>query len=140
MERADLAVDRSGRVYERYGSTILAVSAIFGIVAAVITAIPPAYIWSSPFFENTYAIVGALGVASVGFYVFALVMTLVPFRRNERWAWFTLWMLPLLWLAQFVLATDLRYYLVLAIITAFGLILPYRRFFFRREEHSPRVS
>jgi hypothetical protein len=72
---------------------------------------------------------GVLGITSVGLYVFALVMTLVPYRKNERWAWYTLWMLPLLWLTQFVLAQDLPYFLVLAVITAAGLILPYRKFF-----------
>ena len=50
---------------------------------------------------------GALGIALVGFNILALVMTLIPYRRGERWAWFTLWMLPLLWVSQFVLSPDL---------------------------------
>ena len=68
----------------------------------------------------------------LGFNVFALVVTLVPFKRHERWAWYALWMLPLQWLAQFVFFPDLAY-LTLALLTTVGLILPYRRFFPREQ-------
>ena len=129
VQQGDIVVDGGRRNYERYGWVILSASAILGIFAAVLTAIPPMYVFSSPFFENMYPIMGALGIASVGFNIFALVMALIPYRRYERWAWYALWLLPLMWLSQFVLAPDLYYYLVLAIITTVGLILPYRRFF-----------
>jgi hypothetical protein len=126
----DTELGKGERAYEKYGWIMLATSAIFGIIAAVLTAIPPAYMeLSNPFFEGTYAVMAALGIISVGFNVFALVMIVVPYRRYERWAWYALWLLPLMWLSQFVLAPDLPYYLVLAIITTVGLILPYRRFF-----------
>jgi hypothetical protein len=129
MEQAEMVVKGSRRAYERYGWVILLASAMLGIFAAVLTAIPPQYILSSPLFEDTYPIMGALSITSVGFNIFAVVMIMVPYRRYERWSWYTLWMLPLLWLSHFALAPDLRYYLVLAIITALGLLLPYRRFF-----------
>ena len=125
---------RLERVYEKYGWMILAVSAVFGIVAAVMTTLPPLSWFTDPVIIMTYSLMGALGVTWVGFNLFALILTLIPFRRGERWAWFTLWMLPLLWLSQFVLAPDLSYYLVLAIISTVGLILPYRRFFSRAEK------
>lgn len=79
---------------------------------------------------------GAWGITWVGFSIFALVLTLVPYRRYERWAWYTLWILPLLWFSQFVFAPDLRFYLALAVLTAAGLVLPYRRFFSGPEESS----
>ncbi len=126
--QADLAPIGSEKAYERYGWMILSASAILGIFAAVLTTLPPLYVFSSPAFEDTYPIMGALGTALVGFNIFALVMTLIPYRRGERWAWFTLWMLPLLWLSHFALATDLTY-LMLAALTTFGLVLPYRKFF-----------
>jgi hypothetical protein len=136
VRQGDMVVDRGRRNYERYGWVILAASAMLGIFAAVLTAIPPMYVFSSPFFENVYPIMGALGIASVGFNIFALVMVLIPYRRSERWAWYTLWMLPLMWLSQFVLAPDLYYYLVLAVLSSVGLVLPYRRFFTGAEESS----
>ena len=60
-----------------------------------------------PALSRCYPIMGALGTALVGFNILALVMILIPYRRGERWAWFTLWMLPLLWLSQFVFSPDL---------------------------------
>ncbi len=136
-ERADIVVDEGAtveRAYEKYGWMILAVSAVFGIVAAVLTTLPPLSWFTDPVIIMSYSIMGGWGVTWVGFNIFALVLALIPFRRGERWAWYTLWMLPLLWLLQFALAPDLPYYLVLAIITTLGLILPYRRFFSGPEE------
>ena len=136
-ERIDVVVNeevRVERVYEKYGWMILAVSAVFGIVAAVMTTLPPLSWFTDPVIIMAYSLMGALGVTWVGFNLFALILTLIPFRRGERWAWFTLWMLPLMWLSQFALAPDHSYYLVLAIISAVGLILPYRRFFSRVEK------
>src|SRR5215204_1681758 len=136
-ERIDIVVSdgvRVERAHEKYGWVILAVSAVFGIVVAVMTTLPPLSWFTDPVIVTAYSLMGALGVTWVGFNLFALVLTLIPFRRGERWAWFTLWMLPLLWLSQFALSPDLSYYLVLAIISAVGLILPYRRFFSRTQE------
>jgi hypothetical protein len=59
---------------------------------------------------------GAWGVTWVGFNILALVITLIPYRRDERWAWFTLWTLPLLGLFQFVFSPDLLY-LMLAVLS-----------------------
>ena len=136
VQQGDIVVDGGRRRYERYGWVILSASALLGIFAAVLTAIPPMYVFSSPFFENMYPIMGALGVASVGFNIFALVVVLIPYRRYERWAWYTLWLLPLMWLSQFVLAPDLYYYLVLAVLSSVGLVVPYRRIFTGAEERS----
>jgi hypothetical protein len=136
-ERAQIVANdgiRVERAYEKYGWVILSVSAVFGIMAAVMTTLPPLSWFTDPVIIMTYSLMGALGVTWVGFNLFALILTLIPFRRGERWAWVTLWMLPLMWLSQFVLAPDLSYYLVLAIISTVGLILPYRRFFSRAEK------
>jgi len=137
VQHTDIVVTeeiRLERAYEKYGWMILAVSAVFGIVAAVMTTLPPLSWFTHPVIVTAYSLMGALGVTWVGFNLFALILTLIPYRRGERWAWFTLWMLPLLWLFQFVLSPDLSYYLVLAIISTVGLILPYRRFFSRVEK------
>ena len=131
MEQAkqvDIAVLKSERAYEGYGWMILSASALLGIVASLVATIPPLYVFSSPAFAGAYPIMGALGTALVGFNVFALVMTLIPYRRGERWAWCALWMLPLLWVSQFVLSPGPTY-LMLAALTTVGLLLPYRSFF-----------
>ena len=116
------------RAYERYGWMILSANAILGIIAALMTTLPPISWFWNPAFESAYPILGALGTALVVSNVFALVVILIPFRRYERWAWFTLWMLPLMWASQFVFAPNLTY-LMLAMLTTAGLLLPFRMFF-----------
>jgi uncharacterized membrane protein HdeD (DUF308 family) len=44
----------------------------------------------------------AIGVASIGMGLFGLVIALIPYRRGERWAWFTLWYYPVFWAAHFL--------------------------------------
>jgi hypothetical protein len=139
MIRAGMATMRNERAYERYGWIILSASALLGIVAAVVTTFPPLYVFTSSLYEGVYPILGALGTALVGFNILALVMSLIPYKRGERWAWFTLWILPLGWISQFVLLPDVSY-LVLAFLTTVGLVLPYRRFFPGRAKDTPRVS
>jgi hypothetical protein len=101
----------------------------------VVTTFPPLYVFSSSLYEGVYPMLGALGTALVGFNILALVMSLIPYRRGERWAWFTLWILPLGWVSQFVFLLDVSY-LLLAVFTTVGLVLPYRRFFSGWEEGS----
>ena len=139
-EQAEMTIGRSVRAYEKYGWIILLASALLGIFLAVLTAIPPENIRSSPLMQLAYPIMTTLSISTIGFFIFAMVTIVFPYRRGERWAWFTLWMLPLLWLAQFVLSPDLMYYLVLAIMSVAGLVLPYRRFFSGSQEESSRVS
>jgi hypothetical protein len=133
MIRADMATIRKERAYEKYGWMILSVSAVLGIVAALVTTFPPLYVFSSTLYEGVYPMLGALGTALVGFNILALVMSLIPFKGGERWSWFALWMLPLGWVSQFVFLPDVTY-LVLAFLTTAGLVLSYRRFFSRAEK------
>jgi hypothetical protein len=36
----------------------------------------------------------AIGVASIGMGLFGVMITVIPYKRRERWAWFTLWYYP----------------------------------------------
>lgn len=81
------------RAYERYGWMILSVSAILGISAAVLTTASLLSMFPSLHFPSTYPILRALGTTLVGFNTLALIMVLIPYRRYERWAWYTLGML-----------------------------------------------
>jgi hypothetical protein len=130
-ERVNIVIDKDTRVeraYEKYGWLILAVSAIFGIGAAAVIAAPSYYVLTDPLYRDFYPVIIAWGAVLVSFNIFALVLTLIPFRGGERWAWYTLWKLTLLWLSLFALAPDLPLYLAFAVSTAAGLLLPYRRF------------
>jgi hypothetical protein len=120
------------RPYEEYGWMVLSANAILGIFAALITGLPSLSMLSDPAYQEAYPVVGALGTALAGFNILALVVVLIPYRRYERWAWYALWMLPLQWLWQFGFFPDLAY-LMLAVLTTVGLVLPYRRFFPQEE-------
>src|SRR5215212_1757581 len=126
MQQVDVAVIRREEAYERYGWMILSSSAVLGMISAVITTSPPISWFWNPIFESTYSIMGAWGVTWVGFNIFALVMTLIPYRRYEKWAWYTLWLVPLRWLSQFGVSPNLGY-LIFALLTTTGLRLPHRR-------------
>lgn len=137
MIREDMAGIANEGGYERYGWLILSANASLGIFAAVLTSSPSLFLSPSPHFGSAYPILGALGTALAGFNILALVMILIPYKRYERWAWYALWMLPLQWLWQFVFLPDLAY-LMLALLTTVGLLLPYRMFF--PQEESARVE
>src|SRR5215211_5363903 len=132
MVRADMAKLGSHGDYGRYGWMILSANTFLGIFAALIMGLPSLSMYLSPSSSGAYPILGALGTALAGFNVFALVVVLIPFKRHEKWAWYALWMLPLQWLWQFIFFPDLAY-LMLALLTTVGLLLPYRRFFPQEE-------
>lgn len=58
---------------------------LFGLIVSL---------WPGP---NGPLYLRAIGVASIGMGLFGLLITLIPYRRGERWAWFTLWYYPVFW-------------------------------------------
>ena len=75
----------------------------------------------------------AIGVASIGMGLFGVMITLIPYRRAERWAWFTLWYYPIFWSAHFLgglpPGQDHIHQIVLIVLSLVGLLLPVREFF-----------
>ncbi len=73
------------------------------------------------------------GVASIGMGLFGLMLTMVAFRRRERWAWFTLWYYPLFWLAHLLgglpPGQDHIHQILFIILSLVGLLIPFREFF-----------
>lgn len=134
--------NRDGRAYERYGWVILLASALPGLLFAVAMTFAPNAILSEPEFRAGVApeLIRAWGVTWVGFSVFALVLILNSYRKRERWSWYAAWLLPLLWLSHFILAPDTPHNLVLAVVTALGLILQYRLFFPAERRPSQQVE
>jgi hypothetical protein len=117
------------KTLEGGGWVLLAANALLGIVAAVVTTMPPVSWFWDPLYTSAYSLMGMLAATWIGFYALALAVILIPFRRDERWAWFALWALPLHLLLQAALTTGGQHYLTLAAIAALGLVLPVRRFF-----------
>ena len=125
-------VHRRMEAYGKYAWIILLASAALGIFGGVVLMFPSLMSTPYPIIRDARVLwlTRAWGITWVGFNILALAVIVGPYRRGERWAWYTLWLLPLLLLSYFVLAPYLPMNLVLAILTAaFGLILPSRRYF-----------
>ena len=86
----------------------------------------------------------AIGVASIGMGLFGLLITLIAYRRRERWAWFALWYYPLFWTAHLVgglpPGKDHIHQVVFIILSLVGLLLPVREFFGRGEAREPTTT
>jgi uncharacterized membrane protein HdeD (DUF308 family) len=75
----------------------------------------------------------SIGVASIGMGLFGVMITLIPYRRRERWAWLTLWYYPLFWLAHFLgglpPGQDHIHQIVFIILALISLLLSKSEFF-----------
>ncbi len=76
-----------------------------------------------------------LGLGFLGLSLFATSIAYFPYRRGERWAWYTMWIVP----AVMILATLREFatdqpgigllYLGFTALALVGLLLPFRVFF-----------
>lgn len=137
-----MAATGGQRVYERYAWIVLLLSAVLGLLAGPTLVLTPLSIMVKPAFAagNVPAILWTIGFAWIFFNVFVALVLFRNFRGGERWAWGSLWLLPDLWLFHFLFNTATVHNLVIAIITAVGLILTYREFFSPSGEQRSRVS
>ncbi len=75
----------------------------------------------------------AIGVASIGMGLFGVVIAAIPYRRRERWAWFTLWYYPIFWIAHLLgglpPGQDHVHQIVFIVLSLVGLVIPAREFF-----------
>jgi len=74
-----------------------------------------------------------LGISLVAFAILGTIVTLIPYRQGERWAWFALWLIPLLHGGVALRMLYDQYnagyvYLGLFIISLIGILIPIRRF------------
>ena len=75
----------------------------------------------------------AIGVASIGMGLFGVMIAVIPYRRRERWAWFTLWYYPIFWLAHLLgglpPGQDHIHQIVFIVLSLVGLLIPVSEFF-----------
>lgn len=109
----------------KVGYGVLILSATLGALAGLTLVISPLSIMVQPAFAagSVPAILRAFGLTWVFFNVFVLIVLLKHFRAREPWAWWVLWLLPVLWLSHFVLNPSTVHNLVIGVVTAAGLLL-----------------
>lgn len=78
----------------------------------------------------------AIGVASIGMGLFGVMITVMAYRRGERWAWFTLWYYPVFWSAHLLgglpPSQDHIHQIMFIVLSLVGLLVPVNEFFPRR--------
>jgi hypothetical protein len=86
----------------------------------------------------------AIGVAAIGMGLFGSLITIIAYRRRERWAWFALWYYPVFWAAHLVgglpPGKDHVHQIVFVVLSLAGLLLPVREFFPRRGVRTSTTS
>ncbi|UCH04713.1 MAG: hypothetical protein JSW05_00700 [Candidatus Thorarchaeota archaeon] len=81
-------------------------------------------------------LIGALGMLKMSWSFFVLAITMTGFRKGEKWAWYTLWLAPVLLVGQGIFNSvflgdfnEMLQWIPITTITLFGLLHPYRNFF-----------
>jgi hypothetical protein len=77
-----------------------------------------------------------LGLLKLSWSFFVLAITLTGYRRGEKWAWYTMWSVPVLLICNALFsaiftgdASQMLQFIPITIITLLGLLLSYRKFF-----------
>lgn len=79
---------------------------------------------------------GGMGLLKTSWSLLVLVITLTGYRKGEKWAWYTLWLVPALLVWNAVYNTifldnvnETLQWIPITSISLLGLLLPYRKFF-----------
>ena len=79
---------------------------------------------------------GALGLLKTSWSLLVLAITLIPYRRGEKWAWYTMWLVPATLVGQGLFNSvflgdfnEMLPWIPVTIVSLVGLFLPYRKFF-----------
>ena len=83
---------------------------------------------------------GALGMLKTSWSFLVIAITLTGYRKGEKWAWYTLWLVPALLVGSGIFNSiflgdinEMLQWIPIMTLTLLGLFLPYRKFF-------PRLS
>jgi hypothetical protein len=84
---------------------------------------------------------GAMGLLKTSWSFLVLAITLTGYRRGEKWAWYTLWLVPILLVSSALFnvsfvgdVSHTLQWIPITSISLVGLLLPIRRFFPRKPQ------
>ena len=79
---------------------------------------------------------GQMGLLKTSWSLLVLAITLTGYRRGEKWAWYTMWLVPalLVWNAFYNVSfvgdvNQALQWIPVTSVSVLGLLLPYRKFF-----------
>jgi len=79
---------------------------------------------------------GTVGNLKTSWSFLVLVITLTAYRRGEKWAWYTMWLMPAILVTQGIFdsvflgdISEMLKWIPITTISLLGLLLPYRKFF-----------
>jgi dihydroorotate dehydrogenase len=77
-----------------------------------------------------------LGNLKISWSLFVITITLTGYRKGEKWAWYTLWLLPLILASSAVYniyffgdISEVVQWIPITFLSIVGLFIPYRKFF-----------
>ena len=142
------------RLYEKYGWVIyLALGLLWLVVGFYQTFSPDGLIGddvqrvtgmslselqaSNPVaIELVRFVYGALGILKINWSLLVLAITLTGYQRGKKWAWYTLWLIPIILVSigifNAIFFSDINQSLEsipIITISVLGLLIPYRKFF-----------
>jgi hypothetical protein len=86
--------------------------------------------------ELVRSLYGAIGMLKTSWSLLVLAITLTGYRRGEKWAWYTLWLVPALLVGTGVFnavfladVSEMLQWIPITTVSLVGLLLPYRKFF-----------
>jgi hypothetical protein len=86
-------------------------------------------------------IYGAMGLLKMSWSFLVLAITLTGYRRGEKWAWYTLWLVPALLVSSALFnasftgdPSKMLEWIPITTISLLGLLIPYRKFFPRQSQ------
>jgi hypothetical protein len=89
---------------------------------------------------------GSLGLLKTSWSFFLLAITLTGYRKGEKWAWYILWLAPILLVSQGIFNSvflgdfnEMFRWIPTTTISLLGLLLPFRNFF-PREPRSDQLD
>ncbi|MCD7035090.1 hypothetical protein LRR81_12650 [Metabacillus sp. GX 13764] len=88
--------------------------------------------------SNELGMIQAIGASTAGMGLFGILITVMSYRKKEKWAWFVLWYYPIFWvfhlLGKLPPGNDHVHQIVFIVMSLLGLILPLRHFFPRETQ------
>jgi len=79
---------------------------------------------------------GGMGLLKTSWSLLVIAITLTGYRRGEKWAWYTLWLVPVLLVSSALFNVSFvgdifqtLEWIPVMTATLLGLLLPYRKFF-----------